>query len=233
MSAVYYGRMEIADDKVFTKQRMREWRNHLLDSYEVVFEQLKSKIDHVSPIQFCLSRSLLDEVIVDAVIGMRKIVDSSNNSVNDPNPFKIAAYLGYWWLRHKPVSLHYPGNYRLEDVQIVSDGTLTAEENEDNRQRLAWQLKHINEIVAVVAVTTYIFDFDKEICDESLCEHIKRQDECFTFSNFSEMKDTILDKLLYYFSYRTIAPKVIEHLLEGYTFHPAWALTGALWQTNP
>ena len=37
--------------------------------------------------------SLLEETVVDAVIGMRKIVNSDNNFVEEPNAFKIAAYL--------------------------------------------------------------------------------------------------------------------------------------------
>ena len=36
-------------------------------------------------------------------------------------------------------------------------------------------------------------------------------------------------KLTYYFAYRALAPKMIEHILEAYTFHPAWGLTGPHW----
>lgn len=42
----------------------------------------------------------------------------------------------------------------------------------------------------------------------------------------------MMQKLTYYFTYRAIAPKVIEHMLEGYAFHPAWGLTGPHWNTE-
>ena len=56
-----------------------------------------------------------------------------------------------------------------------------------------------------------------------------KEKENFSFTDFEEMRETILKKLTYYFSYRAITPKVIEHILEAYTFHPAWGLTGAHW----
>ncbi len=227
---IYYGYVDVYDDEIFTEKRLLEWKKHLLDSYEDIFDLLREKIDYVSPVQFCISESLLEEVITDAVIGMRKIVDSKNNSVENPNTFKIASYLAYWWLRHKPVSLHYPTDFRLQDVQTVVDREKSAEQNEEERQKLIWQLKHINELTAVQIVATYIFDFDKEVCSQQICNHVKDvEGDNFNFESFGEMRDILLEKLTYYFAYRAIAPKVIEHLLEAYTFHPAWGLTGKQW----
>lgn len=77
---------------------------------------------------------------------------------------------------------------------------------------------------------TYIFDFSNVLCNNGHCELIKQKESNnFCFANFDEMRDIILSKLTYYFSYRALAPKTIEHFLEGYTFHPAWGLTGAQW----
>ncbi len=92
---VYYDYLNIYDDKVFTEKRVNGWKMHILECYADIFEGLKSKLDYDSPVCFNLSLSLLDEVIVDAIIGMRKIVHSENNSVDDPNTFKIAAYIAY------------------------------------------------------------------------------------------------------------------------------------------
>ncbi|MGN0486431.1 MAG: hypothetical protein ACI4GB_04290 [Acutalibacteraceae bacterium] len=228
---VYIKSIDIYDDTVFTKERTLEWENHLLDSYEDVFLGIKAKIDPVSPVKFNINKALLDETIIDAVIGMRKITDSSFNSVEDPNSFKIAAYLAYWWLRHKPASVYYPDNFELNDVKIV--GCPLGSDEEYERQKLIWQLKHVNELVAVQTVFTYIFDFDVVLCDKRSCRRIKNAEkERFCFENFEEMKDVLFKKLTYYFAYRPITPKTIEHILEGYTFHPAWGLTGPQWNLD-
>lgn len=220
---VYIKSIDIYDDKVFTKERTLEWGNHLLDAYEDVFSGLKEKIDPVCAVKFNINKSLLEETIIDAVIGMRKIIDSSFNSVEDPNSFKIAAYLAYWWLRHKPVSVYYPDKFELDDIKIAESFKGTDEEYA--RQKLIWQLKHVNELVAVQIVFTYIFDFDTVLCNQRRCNRLKRkEEERFCFDSFEEMKDVLFRKLTYYFAYRPITPKTIEHILEGYTFHPAWGL---------
>ena len=227
---VYYGYLDIYDDHIFTQNRINEWKQHLLNCYEDIYNGLTNKLDHECPVCFNLSLSLFDEVIVDAVIGMRKIVNSLNNTVEDPNAFKIAAYLSYWWLRHKPVSVHYPADYRLEYVHVANTEELNGEAIQKEDQKLCWQLKHINELVAVQIVSTYIFDFDNVICGNGICKQVKHKEkEKFEFASFEEMRDELLKKLTYYFSYRAIAPKIIEHILEAYTLHPAWGLTGRLW----
>lgn len=228
---VYYDYLDIYDEKVFTHGRANGWKEHIVNCYEDIYRGLKEKIDPVSAIHFNLNVSLLDEVIVDAIIGMRKITESGNNSVNDPNSFKIAAYLSYWWLRHKPVSLYYPKDCRLENVQILADASITSEEEKERkRQELCWQLKHVNELVAVQMVSTYIFDFENIVCDSCACDMLKDNDYArFSFESFEDMREVFLKKLTYYFSYRAVAPKIIEHILEAYTFHPAWGLTGAHW----
>jgi hypothetical protein len=225
---VFYSFVDVIDDDdgVFTKSKAYEWKLHLLDSYEEVFKIMKAKIDSSFPISFFFSRALAEEVIIDAIIGMKKIVNSRSNDIESPNAFKIAAYLAYWWLRHKPVSVHYPSGYDLENLQIIDNGY---EDPKDEQRKILWQLNHINELVAVQIVVSYIFRFDKVLCGKKECNKIKKSDENFCFSNFDEMKSEILRKLTYYFSYRAIAPKIIEHILEGYTFHPAWGLSGNLW----
>lgn len=223
---VYYGYVNIYD-KVFTKERLNKWKNHIISSYEIVYNVLQEKIDNSFKIKFHMNPSLLKEVIWDGVIGMKKITDSEYNSVEDPNTFKIAAYLSYWFLRHKPISFYCSKNQRLEDLELFTTKNLEAKQLEDERQKLIWQVKHINELVAVQMVSTFIFDFEKQICSSKRC---KNKTNNFSFEDFDDMLDVFLRKLTYYFSYRAIAPKVIEHLLEAYTFHPAWDLTGVQWQ---
>ncbi len=226
---VYYGYVDIYDD-IFTEERLYEWKKHIVNSYKVVRDVLTQKIDPDSPIEFCVNYSLLKEVIVDAVIGMKKITDSSFNSVENPNAFKVAAYLSYWWLRHKPVCVYYPADFELDDVNVYTRDKMNEEKLDEEQKKLAWQLKHINELVAVQLVSTYIFDFDNQVCTPRQCDKIKKKDGAnFSFENFDQMMEVFLRKLTYYFSYRAIAPKMIEHMLEAYTFHPAWGLTGVQW----
>lgn len=187
----------------------------------------ESKIDPVSPLKFFANSALIEDVIADAVIGMRKVVDGVH-FVEKPNPFKEIAYLAYWWLRHKPIGVHYPNNFFLENVQIIGD----YEDKKNEQQKTVWQLKHLNEVIAVLMVATYIFKFDKVVCKDSECKRIKKASKHFCFDDFTEMKEAFLQKLTYYFAYRPITPKVIEHILEGYTFHPVWELTGTFWPCN-
>jgi len=104
---VFLTLVDVIDSKVFTESKVAEWREHLLDSYEDVLHPIKAKIDSVSPLKFFVCDSLINEVLANAVIGMRKVIDGAH-PIESPNIFKIAAYLTYWWLRHKPVSIHYP-----------------------------------------------------------------------------------------------------------------------------
>lgn len=222
--------VDLFQDKFFTTKRLSEWKIFIAQCCEDVCEGLISKIAPENNISYFLSESLLDETIGDAVIGMSKIIDKTPHPVEEPNAFKIAAYLGYWFLRHKPISVLYPKNVDLNNIQIASNCNA-------NPQYLSWQLKHINETIAVNIVTSFIFDFDKEICSARQCNRIKKHDSCdglpnFGFEDFDKQRKIMLQKITYYFTYRAIAPKVIEHILEGYAFHPAWSLTGPHWNTS-
>ncbi|MBR1560990.1 MAG: hypothetical protein IJ646_12185 [Clostridia bacterium] len=229
---VFYNYLTVYDDKVFTRKKGAEWELCLLNAYKDVFHNLWEQMDSAAPITFQISYSMLDEVVTDAIIGMRKIVDSEHNEVKEPNAFKVAAYLAYWWLRHKPVYLHTSNTFRLDDALISPDiyGALNEEERVRATEILRWKLKHINELVAVQFVCTFIFDFENVVCGCLSERHVKsKEKERFAFESFDEMRHELINKLTYYFAYRALAPKVIEHILEAYTFHPAWGLTGNLW----
>ena len=227
---VFLSKVNVFDEKVFTRERTDEWMDHIIESYQNIYDEFAKSLTPDTFIRFFLCGNLLEEVIIDAVIGMRKITDSAFNSIEDPNSFKIISYLAYWWMRHKPVSLHYPADQSLDTVQIRREPKQSDEDYEYCRQKMIWRLKHINELVAVQMVATYIFNFDKIICDRNECARVKQIElKNFCFADYDEMRDVILQKLLYYFCYRPIAPKIIEHMLEGYTFHPAWGLTGEQW----
>lgn len=227
---VYYDFVDVYDDKIFTRDRANEWRSYIVEAYKSVYKGMRNKLDLSVPIQFSVNKSLLEESIIDAIIGMRKIVDSKNNSVEDPNSFKIISYLSYWWLRHKPISVHYPRDYDIRNIIIKRNENEHDNVYEKRKLNTIWQLKHMNELVAVHMVLHYIFDFDTVVCDDKRCRKVNELNNGkLCFANFDDMCKAIQKKLTYYFSYRTLAPKVIEHILEAYTFHPAWGLTGEHW----
>lgn len=222
--------VKITNDDFFTKERLSDWRLFISKCCLDICEGLIAKVNPKNHVSYFLSEALLNEVIGDAVIGMSKIIDKTPHPIEHPNAFKIASYLGYWFLRHKPISVLYPSNVDLNNLELAPNV-------ETDAKYLSWQLKHINESVAVNIVTTFIFDFDQEVCTQKQCESIKKKNICngepaFAFVDFSQQRKVLLQKLTYYFTYRAIAPKVIEHMLEGYAFHPAWALTGTHWNTS-
>ena len=189
---VFLKLVDVYDDKVFTRARVKEWKKHVLDCYTDVYEGLKSKINMASPIKFFIDKELLDETFVDAIIDMRKITDTNLHEIEDPNTFKIAAYVSYWWLRHKPINIHYPTKYSLEKM-TVNFKSEDSTQQEMERQNLIWQLKHINELVAVQIAFTYIFDSNKLLCGNRQCARIKRKEaNNFCFENFEEMQKSIL-----------------------------------------
>lgn len=220
----------ITNADFFTEERLSSWRVFIAKCCWNICEEMMKKIDPMDGISYFVSKSLVNEVVGDAVIGMAKIIDKTPHPVERPNAFKIAAYLSYWFLRHKPISILYPPETDL-DIIHVADGCLT------DSKYLSWQLKHINEMVAVNMATTFIFNFENELCDKKQCDKIKANDiidgmSTFCFEDFNQQRRVMLQKLTYYFTYRAIAPKVIEHVLEGYAFHPAWGLTGSHWKTD-
>ena len=225
-------RIESVDifNSFFTKKRIANWIAHLANCSMEMADYLTSKVDPQYGVQYFLNEALLKEVVGDAIVGMRKIIDTTPHPVEEPNAFKIAAYLSYWFIRHKPISILYPPKVDLDRIEIAAGIT-------SDPKYLSWQLKHINESVAVNIATSFIFDFESVLCDEKQCEKIKKKNQaegmsCFVFDNYTQQRSVMLQKLTYYFTYRAIAPKIIEHLLEGFAFHPAWNLTGPHWRTN-
>ena len=178
-----------------------------------------------------LNPTVLEEVIYDAIIGLRKIVLSENNDVTEPNPFKIASHLGYWFVRHKPIMFcQWKTNFDLEKIKFSDK----IESDPELKLAAIWEIKHINEIVAVTFMIRYIFKIDDEnniICDKKELKKFKNKGK-FYFNDFSELGNAVFDKLKYHISYRSITPEIIEHFLEGYTLHPIWELTANLWEAE-
>lgn len=233
---VFFDYVEILEQDgtgFFTKDKVNKWRDHLKATYNAVYHNMKDKLDPSCPVDFSLNISLLDETIADSIIGMRKLIESSNNQVENPNSFKIAAYISFWWLRHKPVAIYCDREFSLYEVKIHPLSDESAEQLEYRRKKYFWQLKHVNEIIATQFVLNFIFNCtEKPVCGKKDFNRICKQTHKPNFDSFEEMYKVTSEKLLYYFSYRALAPKIIEQILEAYTIHPHYALTGNHWNTK-
>lgn len=236
--SVYLEEIPIIDE-YFTNDLLDSWKIFIASRAKEVSEELKNYLDPVNGIDYFISYSLLCEVIYDAVVGMRKMIHTTPHHIEHPNVFKTAAYLTYWFLRHKPISIYYPNDIDLDNIKLKNNSDLSDKE-------ISWKLKHVNELAAVHIVTSMLFDFSKVVCNDKQCAVVAKantvvkktidkktiEEKRFNFKSFAELREIMINKLIYYFAYRAIAPKMIEHLLEAYAFHPAWGLTGDHWRTN-
>lgn len=226
---IYFDKLAVADD-IFTKEKMLSWEQDLMESYESILKMFLSEMDPESPVAFAMNPSLLDDAIVDAVLGLKKITQSTNNTVDEPNTFKIVAYVTYWFLRHKPIQIFLTSGAWVEDVTVANSKDYNEIELQEANNVLAWKIKHINEYVAVTFALSNVFNYDIKIFNDKDFNRIKTvQADRIPFDSFEEMTDALVDKLIYYLSYRAIAPKIIEHFLEGYTYYPNYGLTDEHW----
>lgn len=230
MKNVLARKLKVLDDGFFNEELFVKWYNDLHDCTDAILESFKKELGNIEGFYYQLNPTMLREVVYDAIIGLRKIVFSDNNEVSEPNPFKIASHLGYWFVRHKPIMFcQWDSKFNLEEIKFKD----SIQNDEDLRLITIWEIKHINEIVAAAFMIRYIFLIDEQniICGESNLNKIKKTGK-FYFNDFSELSNAVIDKLRYHISYRCISPEVLEHFLEGYTLHPIWKLTAKLWEAE-
>ena len=214
------------DGGFFTEERFKEWYNMLVDFSGETINQLRDLTGNISGVLFEINTVLLKEVIYDAMIDLKKVVISKNNGINEPNPFKIASTLGYWFLRHKPIVFRASKDLDLDNIEFASG--LSSEERKD----IIVEIKHMNEIAMTNFLLRYIFNFDNEpVCRSKRFKKVKAAG-CNCFDNFEDMMYALYEKLYYHLMYREISPKIIEHFLEGYTIHPYLPYTCDLWNTK-
>ncbi|MDE6284755.1 MAG: hypothetical protein K2M17_03330, partial [Bacilli bacterium] len=215
----------------FTKELFKKWYDDLYDCARYTVDTFKeNSLGHLVGVNYDLNPILLREVIYDAIIGLKKIVKSDNNRVEKPSAFKIAAHLGYWIVRHKPIMfLCFDENIDLNNYTFMPD----IQSLDEMRRSTIWEMKHINELFAVNFMLRYIFDTNKKaiICKTIEFKKVKKTGT-FCFDSFPEMGNVIADLLKYHLAYRSISPEVLEHVLEGYTLHPNWKMTGNLWSED-
>ncbi len=226
-NSVFADSLPVLDDEFFTEERFQEWYNTLLEFAGETINILREETGNISGISFEINTVLLQEVVYDAMIGLKTIVISDNNTVKAPNPFKVASYLGYWFLRHKPIIFRVEKNLNINEVIFPSDV------DENSKKDIIVEIKHLNEVAVARFLLRYIFKLEspKPICDNRRFNKIKSTG-CVYFNSFPEMLNTIYEKLKYHLTYRDISPKTIEHFLEAYTLHPYMPYTCDLWNTQ-
>lgn len=213
----------------FTRELFFDWYNKLYDCICKTIATLQDKTGYIEGIDYQLNPTILDEAIYDAIFSLKKVINSEYHDIKKPNPFKIAAHLGYWVVRHKPVLfIQYDVNYDLNNVVFPKD----IQEIDEKRKIAIWEMKHINELVAANFMLRYIFDFDSTHCCRKRQLNNVQKNNIFCFNDFDDMVSVISDKLKYHLTYRNISPEIIEHFLEGYTLHPALKLTADLWKID-
>ena len=169
---IYFDKLAVADD-IFTKEKMLSWEQDLMESYESILKMFLSEMDPESPVAFAMNPSLLDDAIVDAVLGLKKITQSTNNTVDEPNTFKIVAYVTYWFLRHKPIQIFLTSGAWVEDVTVANSKDYNEIELQEANNVLAWKIKHINEYVAVTFALSNVFNYDIKIFNDKDFNRIK------------------------------------------------------------
>lgn len=219
--------LPVLDNDFFTENRFIEWYNMMLSFSEATINELREQTGNIRGVAYEINTVLLQEVVYDAMIGLKTIVVSENNKVCAPNPFKIASYLGYWFLRHKPILFRVENNLKVDELVFADD--MDAEE----RERIIFEMKHLNEVTVANFLLRYIFKVEsaKPLCSNLRFKFIKSKG-CIYFTSFKEMLATIYEKLTYHLTYRDISPKIIEHFLEAYTLHPYMPYTCDLWNTE-
>lgn len=215
------------DGSFFNEELFKEWCNLLYKFSFQTISILREEIGNIEGIHFEINTVLIEEVVYDAMIGLKTIVASDNNDVEAPNPFKIAAYLAYWFIRHKPIL------FRADSRLDINSIPLNSQIDEEHKRAIIADMKHLNEVAAARFMLRYIFEVD---CKKPFCT-VKRSQKLkgkgyFCFDCFADMFDAIHEKLKYFITYRDISPKVLEHFLEAYTLHPYLPYTADLWSTR-
>lgn len=219
--------LDEGDQSFFNKSLFKDWTNKLYEFSYSTIEILREEIGNVEGVSFEINYTLLQEVVYDAIIGLKTIVVSKNNTVEAPNPFKIAAYLAYWFVRHKPIIFRAENKVRVDDLQFASYV------DEENRKAAIVEMKHLNEVAVARFMLSYIFRVNckKPVCEDSRICHLQKKGKLY-FDSFGDMFDAVYDKLVYHLTYREISPKILEHFLEAYTLHPYLPYTTDLWNTE-
>ncbi len=200
MNVQFRDKYEIVDKK-YTKEYVDELAEEIIENIKRVAEVTEQEIG--SDITIDYDETIISQILIDAIEDLKRIQDF--HPVKNVNAIKEAAYIGFWWIRRKPVFV----NGRIGDIEVDS-----ATENENNIIKA--HLLFINEFCVSRYVLPKIFCLDKEI------------DHCASAANKSAWAKA-KENLIYFLAYRADSPKSIEALLTSYTLHPLWDQKQDFW----
>ena len=192
---VRYAKLEdvIKKGDFFNEKVAKEWMDTITN---VVIEFAKHISDYIdvaesntsddTGIIINLSDDLLAQTIIDAIVDLRRI--SNLHRVKKPNLIKIAAYLGYWFVRRKPVQI-------IGDIEYIQPTSELRKNNkiEINKKlnQIKTNLQFVNEIIAVRFMMATFLDFSK---DDSCSDSQKRD------------WNAVIEYANYYMAYRAESP---------------------------
>lgn len=148
-----------------------------------------------------VSKDLLYEIVMDTLSDLERIQDFHNTPV--PNRLKKAAYIVYWFVKHKPLSfertLPLPPNSGFDCIE-------------------QFQFRFLNEEFGVRFLMGAVFPNNAE------------RKECSAFIKESRIRRNHFQRfLLYYLVYRMESAKSIEAILLALTISPAWEIDTTIW----
>ena len=188
-------------NKKYTKEYIDELAEEIIENIKCVAEVVRQELG--SSITIDYDETLVSQILIDAIEDLKRI--QNFHPVKNVNAIKEAAYIGYWWVRRKPVMV----NGRISDINL---DTATGDEN----NKIKAHLLFINEFCVSRYVMPKIFCLDQEI------------KYCATKAN-KEAWSKAKENLIYFLAYRADNPKSIEALLTSYTLHPLWVQKQDFW----
>lgn len=138
-----YTPMKDVVNKDFTMDYLQKLRGSLLVAARGYAENMAKLMPHCH-LDISISESLLDQVIVDAVEDLKRIIDF--HPTKKPNIIKEAAYICYWWLKRKPI--------------MVSNNIASLDISDDNKINLLFA----NEVMMRTYIECRVFDYTNQIC---------------------------------------------------------------------
>lgn len=219
----FISKISVSDEE-FSAKEIENWEWRLLNTYRGILSEILDNKDPSSAIAFAINPSLLDDSIINAVIELKKITNSAGVKC-EPNPIRIVAHIMYWFLRLKPIQIFCAPDTWIEDAVVKDSSNYNKEDLEKANQDLVWRIKHINEYVALTFAFSNIFDYEKiALAEEDFKSFIGSQNRRSPFGSINETLDSIVNKLLYIVSYKSITPETLEYFLTGCVYSFPYAI---------
>jgi hypothetical protein len=180
-----------------------------IETVEIIANDLKDKAlvfyddnirgINVSDIIYPPNEVIIDEVVLNTITDIKRIKDF--HPVEKPTFYKYAAYIGFWWLRGKPLLCkahdykYVEDKFTKEDFEFITD-----------------ICKSVNEIF----ITDVMLDIIQmpPLGGSTLC--IKSQTNDSTLVSYTDIKDS----LCYFLRYRQYNAQELELFLKGLNVCP-------------